>query len=288
MRPDPVVAIAARRAVAAALTRVAALAVAAAPVTAIAWAWSAWQRRRLATPAGARAALAAAGVDVPGPLRVRVLGGGRANAVVQVDAAARRLVIKRALPLGTVLARAARQVGPQPFPAALGRSARVDREHAALVRLAAAGVRVPAVLGVDRRGHTLVLEHLAGALLPRTAPTPGFARHVAAYGAALAAAHRAGVRLTDGHPGNALVTPDGAIALIDLEMAEVDRDPARAAFDLAYAARYFFAGERAALVAGFAAAGGALEPTALAAMAARVAPYAWLFDRERARQRARP
>ncbi|MFT3693208.1 MAG: aminoglycoside phosphotransferase family protein [Kofleriaceae bacterium] len=71
---------------------------------------------------------------------------------------------------------------------------------------------------------------------------------IRAYRSALDRAHAAGWVLNDAHPGNALVDGDD-IALIDLEFAERSTDPARVEFDLAYAAQYFTAAERAIFLA---------------------------------------
>lgn len=210
------------------------------------------------------------------------LGGGRSNAVYRVELAGRALVLKRALPAGTLLAFAARWVGPQPFARDVSAAARITREARALSTLAAAGVRVPRLVAVSARAGLLLVEHVAGEPLPATLARPGAADRIAAYAHALRAAHRAGVTLTDGHPGNALVSPAGDVTLIDLEFAEHAADlgepafAARCAFDLAYAAAYFTPPERAWFLAA-AARPRAADP--------RIDELEVLFALERRRQR---
>jgi hypothetical protein len=231
-----------------ALARVAAAGALLAPAAICAHLAGAATRAWLELGAAARC-LAALGVAERPRALVR-LGGGRSNAVYRVDLAGRSLVLKRALPAGTLLAFAARWVGPQPFARDVSATARIAREARALATLADAGVRVPRLVGADPQAGLLLVEHVAGEPLPRALARPGAAERITAYARAVRAVHAAGVTLTDGHPGNALVAPDGDITLIDLEFAEhaADLGPAafaeRCAFDLAYAAAYLTPRER--------------------------------------------
>ncbi len=235
----------------------------------------------------ARRCLAELGVAERPRALVR-LGGGRSNLVYRVELAARTLVLKRALPAGTLLALAARWVGPQPFARDVTAPARIAREARALATLASAGVRVPRLVAASPRGGVLLAEHVAGEPLPRALARPGAGDRIAAYARALRAAHRAGVVLTDGHPGNALVSPAGDVTLIDLEFAEhaADLGPAvfaeRCAFDVAYAAAYFTPRERAVFLE---AAGPRAAAPRLGDDAPRLDDYASLFALERRRQR---
>jgi RIO-like serine/threonine protein kinase len=213
------------------------------------------------------------------PRAIRALGGGRSNAVYAIDLDGRTVVLKRALPSGTVLAFAARWVGPQPFARDVTMRARITREATALEQLAVHGVRAPRLLAVDADAGLLLSSHIAGTPLPQalTADT------LAGYARAVRAAHAAGVVLSDAHPGNALVTRTGDVALLDLELAELATDVAdpiaRRAFDLAYAAAYFTPAERAAFL------GADAHTPAVRAATAQLAPYAPLFAREAVRQR---
>jgi aminoglycoside phosphotransferase (APT) family kinase protein len=250
-----------------------ALAPAAAAAAVIGLAQRAWLERDRAA-----AALARLGVREV-PRAIRRLGGGRSNAVYAIELAARTVVLKRALPAGTVLAFAARWVGPQPFARDVSAAARIAREAAALRRLAAADVRAPRVLAVDVDAGLLLVEHLHGTPLPRALGR----ETIAGYARAIRAAHRAGIVLSDGHPGNALALASGEVALLDLELAELATDVAdphaRRAFDLAYAAAYFTPAERAAFL------GADAHAPAVRAATAQLAPYAPLFAREAVRQR---
>jgi hypothetical protein len=240
----------------------------------------------------ARSCLAALGVAERPRALVR-LDGGRSNAVYRVELATRALVLKRALPAGTLLALAARWVGPQPFARDVSGPARIAREARALATLAAAGVRVPRLVAANARAGLLLAEHVAGEPLPATLARPGADDRIAAYARALRAAHHAGVVLTDGHPGNALVSPTGDVTLIDLEFAEHAADlggaafAARCAFDVAYAAAYFTPRERAVfLAASSAPTSGAIGPRAAASRPQpRIDEFSLLFALERQRQR---
>jgi Phosphotransferase enzyme family len=219
------------------------------------------------------------------PLAITRLTGGRSNAVYRVHLPDRTVILKRALPAGTLLAFAARWVGPQPFARDVSANGRICREARALETLAAAGVRVPRLLAVNPAAGLILVEDIAGEPLSATLARPGAATRIAAYGRAIAAAHAAGVTLSDGHPGNALVDRDGEVTLIDLEFAEHACDlgddfARRCAFDLAYAAQYFTAQERRVFLA---AAGAGPSVTG---EAARLDEYAMMFVAEQRRQRS--
>ncbi len=215
------------------------------------------------------------------------LGGGRSNAVYRIRFATRTVVLKQALSEGTLLALAARWVGPQPY-GAVSASARIGREARALEVLHAAGVRVPRVVAANVDAGLILLEYIEGETLPcvlERARLAGRAESAASrirtYATAVRAAHAAGITLTDGHPGNTLVDAAGNVALIDLEFAETAADlgdgfAARCAFDLAYASQYFHADERRVFVA----AAGASERAV-----ASLAGFAPWFELERRRQR---
>jgi hypothetical protein len=227
----------------------------------------------------ARSELVALGVFEQ-PLAIEALGGGRSNAVYKLRFATRTLVLKVALSEGTLLAFAARLVGPQPYARDVSAAARIAREARALDLLHAAGVRVPRVIAASPEAGLLLVEYVAGEPLPETLDRPGAANRIRAYAAALRAVHAAGIALADAHPGNALVGADGSITLIDLEFAEpvaADQLAARAAFDIAYAAQYFTGAERRTF----------LSCTGLdvAAELTRLADLGLLFAIERRRQR---
>lgn len=243
-------------------------------------------RNRLETDRAATA-LAQLGIHER-PLAVERLGGGRSNAVYRIRFADRTLVLKQALSEGTLLALAARWVGPQPF-GAVSAAARIGREAHALRVLHAAGVRVPRVIAANIDAGLLLVEHVDGEPLPAVLerePARAASR-IRAYAAAIRTAHAAGVALTDGHPGNALIDAAGTLTLIDLEFAETAVElgasfAARCAFDLAYASQYFHADERRV----FLAAVGAIEHGYdLTVATARLVEFAPLFELERRRQR---
>jgi hypothetical protein len=269
-----------RRDVAVAMAGVALATAALAPAAAAAIAIGATRRARRAAELGA--ALARLGVRER-PRRIEALGGGRSNAVWRVHLRDRAIVVKRALPMGAVLALGARWVGPQPFHPDVGAAARIRREARALRALAAAGVCVPAVLAAEPERGVLIMADVAGAPLPVALAGPRRTAWILAFAASLRAAHAAGVALTDGHPGNARALPGGAIALLDLEFAELADDlgagfAPRRAFDVAYAAAFFAPADRAAFI------DAAGDPPGVAAAAARLAAFEPLLARERARQ----
>jgi len=210
------------------------------------------------------------------PRSIEPLAGGRSNATYRLRFARRTLVLKCALASGTLLAMAARWVGPNPPCEDLSAPARTAREARALTTLAVAGVHAPAVIAVAPRHGLLLVEHVDGESLSRTLDRPGAPARIAAYGCAIRAAHAAGITLGDAHPGNAIVSREG-IALIDLEFAEHGNSPSRRAFDIAYAAAFFTGVERDIFVD---ACGGVSEDAV-----ADLAGYAPLFAYERQRQR---
>ena len=251
------------------------------------------RRSDLATPAGAKRALAHLGLRTDSPIEVAPLSGGLSNAIVAVRIGGYKLVLKQALPVGTVLAFGAGRFGPMPYGRAVSGPARLGRELDALTLLRAAGVRVPAVVAADPSAGLLLLEYVEGEPLVASAGQPEWLDRVAAFGRAIAAAHQAGVVLTDCHPGNALLTSNGGknnggIALLDLEFAEPkhvlgNRFAERCAFDIAYAAAFFEADERTAFTRG---AGRDPDSDLMSQAAARLRPFAPLFARERQRQRS--
>jgi serine/threonine protein kinase len=101
----------------------------------------------------------------------------------------------------------------QGLPAAV---ARFRREAQVL-----AGIRHPHLVevygfGEAGRDRYLVMEHLEGAPLHRTAPPHDLAQIAVAVGGALAALHRAGVVHRDVKPANIFRTDDGRVVLMDL------------------------------------------------------------------------
>ena len=264
-----------------ALLRVAAAGALLAPMAAATRIAGAFARDRIEADRSAHA-LAILGIPAR-PLAVERLGGGRSNAVYKLRFPDRTLVLKQALSEGTLLALAARWVGPQPY-GAVSAAARIGREAHALRLLHAAGVPVPRVIAANADAGLLLLEHVEGEPLPGTLERPGAATRIRAYAAAVRAAHAAGVALTDGHPGNALVAADGTVTLIDLEFAETAVDlgtgfAARCAFDLAYAAQYFEGEERRVFLS-------AVDvDTQIRGAAARLTAFGLLFELERRRQR---
>jgi tRNA A-37 threonylcarbamoyl transferase component Bud32 len=214
--------------------------VAIAPVFGGAYARAVIARRRFATEVSARRALEALGLRAPGPLAVRSLGAGKSNAVIAVDAAdGTRIVVKRALAFGSVMAWGARHFGANyVYAADVAGSARIAREAAALRFLDANGIAVPRCLAAAPDHGLLALAWIDGtpaAVTLRTTPGDALAREI---GAQFRRIHGLGVTLADGHPGNMLVEDGtGRLVVFDLEFAETSGStPARRGFDLAYAA----------------------------------------------------
>lgn len=220
---------------------------------------------------GIEHALAMLGI-VEQPASVRTLTGGRSSLVWDVELASGPSVVKRALEAGTVLARGARIAGPQPYPAELSPPARITREVEALRALGAVGVRVPRVIAANPAAAVMQVERLAGVPLSRRLDSSSLVRE---YRRGLDRVHASGFVLNDAHPGNALVVA-GRVALIDLEFAERSTDPARIAFDLAYAAQYLTPAERELFLAG----------TDVSAIERELAGFAPLFAYEANRLRA--
>jgi UDP-glucose:(heptosyl)LPS alpha-1,3-glucosyltransferase len=126
-----------------------------------------------------------------------------------------------------------RASGPHPHREALKQRLAADaatREHGALCALHAAGAPVPAPLGLARgpSGDALLLMSaiegvsLRAWLTREPGPSAGTDERRTRFeslGLAVRTLHGAGFAHGDLHPGNVLVTPDGAIRLIDLQRA---------------------------------------------------------------------
>lgn len=257
--------------------------IAAAPAY-IAARWMSRSRRRwLATAAGARNALARLGWNASNAIQVEPLGCGLSNAVVSIVVGDERFVLKAAMPVGTVLAYGARAFGPMPYAEDVSCEARCRRELTALTRLRAAGVAVPHVVAADPEAGLLLLDYIDGEpLIAAAAGTDATAE----LGRAVAAAHRAGVVLTDCHPGNALWTPDRRAVLLDLEFAQTrdqigDEFEIRCGFDIAYASAFLQGPARAAFLAETCP---STSRTAFENARRELEIYAPLFARERQRQ----
>ncbi len=212
------------------------------PALASAYAHAAIARRRFATVPAARQALRTLGLDdlAARALTVRPLGTGKSNAVVAVDVeGGPRLVIKRALPFGTVMAWGARHFGANFVYAAdtTGR-ARVGREQAALERLAAGGVAVPRCLAAAPADELLAIAWVDGEPAAHALHGADGLTVAGDVGALVRRVHDLDVTLADGHPGNMLrERATGRLVLFDLEFAEHGgATPARRGFDLAYVA----------------------------------------------------
>jgi tRNA A-37 threonylcarbamoyl transferase component Bud32 len=233
--------------------RLAAAVVAMAPALAATFAHAALVRRRFGDPDRVRAALEKLGLGdllVDRTIDARVLGSGKSNAVVAVmlnatgDArgargASRRLVLKRALPFGTLMSWGARRFGANYVYAARTRGAdRIVREAAALRRLEKHGIAVPHVLGADPAAELIALDWIDGSPAATALYGPGGGELATQIGALLRRIHDLGVTLGDGHPGNMMIEHGtGRLVLFDLEFAQCDGStPERRGFDRAYAA----------------------------------------------------
>jgi tRNA A-37 threonylcarbamoyl transferase component Bud32 len=210
------------------------------PVFGGAYARAVLARRKFANDTSARRALDDLGLHAPGPLSVRMLGTGKSNAVIAVDAAdGTRIVLKRALAFGSVMAWGARHFGANyVYAPEVAGSARITREAAALRFLDAHGILVPRCLAAAPDRGLLALAWVDGtpaAVALRRTPGETLAKEI---GALFRRVHELGVTLADGHPGNMLVEDGtGRLVIFDLEFAETSGStPARRGFDLAYAA----------------------------------------------------
>jgi tRNA A-37 threonylcarbamoyl transferase component Bud32 len=228
-------------------SRLAAAVLAMAPALGATFAHAALVRRRFADPRTVRTALEQLGLGdlLHGrTIDARVLGSGKSNAVVAVtlgrsDGASRRLVLKRALPFGTLMSWGARRFGANYVYAARTRGAdRIMREATALRRLEKHGIAVPHVLGADPARELIALDWIDG----RPAATALYGATgddiAASIGALLRRIHDLGITLGDGHPGNMMIEHGTErLVLFDLEFALCEGStPERRGFDLAYAA----------------------------------------------------
>jgi tRNA A-37 threonylcarbamoyl transferase component Bud32 len=263
-----------------------------APVLGAAYLDAMLARRRFATSEAARRALVQLGLGelVRGrSVEAERLGGGNTNSVIAVrlvgDGPAVRLVVKKALPLGTVMAWGARHFGANYVYAAASAQARIAREAAALRTLADGGVAVPRCLAANAERGLIAVAWIDGVHAATALHEAGAGPLARDIGALLARVHRLGVTLADGHPGNMLVArATRQLVLFDLEFAEcTGSSPARRGFDLAYAAALMPADElRGAVLAGY----GPRPDDDVAAFAIaerHLRRFGWLFARERAR-----
>ena len=176
-------------------------------------------------------------LELDEPLAVEMLGSGKSNAVVAVQSSNTRLVLKKALPFGSLMAWGARHFGANYIYARdTSGSARIAREAAALRFLESHGVAVPRCLAAE--GGLLALAWIDGAPAATALHGPRGDALAREIGALLRRVHALGVTLGDGHPGNMLVeTGTDRLVLFDLEFAEcAGSTAARRGFDLAYAA----------------------------------------------------
>ncbi len=243
--------------------RLAAATLALAPALGVTYGAAVLARRALATGSAARRALER--LQLHALLAGRTvdaepLGTGKSNAVIAVrltggGAPATRLVIKRALPFGSLMAWGARRFGANyVYAATTSGAARIGREAAALRFLGAHGVPVPRCLAAAPEHRLIAIEWIDGAPAATALYAPDGEARAREVGALLAGVHGLGVTLADGHPGNMLVArATDRLVLFDLEFAECSgATPARRGFDLAYAAVLMpTADTRAGLLAGY-------------------------------------
>ncbi len=227
--------------------RLGAAVLAMAPVLGATYAQALLVRRRFADTRTIAASLRTLGIDQLArgrTIEASVLGSGKSNAVVAVRLGGggepTRLVLKRALPFGTLMAWGARNFGANyVYAAATSGAARIGREARALRFLAEHGVAVPRVLAADAARELIALDWIDGrpaATALHESAGEALARRI---GALFRRVHDLGVTLGDGHPGNMMLAGGDAaqLVLFDLEFAECEHaTPARRGFDLAYAA----------------------------------------------------
>jgi tRNA A-37 threonylcarbamoyl transferase component Bud32 len=216
------------------------------PAIAATYAQALIERRRSATVIAVRRALETLGLHdllAGSTIEARALGSGKSNAVVAVTLTSagrppRRLVVKRALAFGSVMAWGARHFGANyVYGAATSSAARITREAAALRMLASQGIAVPRCLAADADHALLALEWIDGTPAAHALHGPDAPHRAREIGALLRRVHDIGVTLADGHPGNMMIARDSdRLVLFDLEFAECNGStPARRGFDLAYA-----------------------------------------------------
>jgi tRNA A-37 threonylcarbamoyl transferase component Bud32 len=224
--------------------RLAAAAFVMAPALGATYAQALLARRRFADTRAIAAALRTLGIDDLArgrTIEASVLGSGKSNAVVGVRLVGggepRRLVLKRALAFGTLMAWGARNFGANyVYAAATSGVARIGREARALRFLAEHDVAVPSVLAADAARKLIALQWIDGRPAATALHETGGVALAKRIGALVRRVHELGVTLGDGHPGNMMLGETGLV-LFDLEFAECEHaTPARRGFDLAYAA----------------------------------------------------
>lgn len=220
------------------------------------------------------------------PLTARVLGSGKSNAVVAVDVeGGPRLVLKRALPFGSLMAWGARHFGANFVYAADTRGpARIAREADALRYLDAQGIAVPRCVASSPADELLALAWIDGEPVARALYDADGLTLATDVGRLFRRVHDLGVTLADGHPGNLLrERGTGRLVLFDLEFAERDASVGRRGFDLAYAAVLVpTAAHVTAMLDGYGPRAAA-ERDAFERARAHVLRYRRLVDMERAR-----
>lgn len=226
--------------------RLAVAALAMSPALAVTYAQALIARRRIATAGAARRALETLALHdllAGATIEARALGTGKSNATVAVTLAAdgrpaRRLVVKRALAFGSLMAWGARHFGANyVYGRTTSGAARIAREAAALRMLTSHGVAVPRCLAASAEHLLLATDWIDGAPAAHALHGPDGERRAREIGALLRRVHDIGVTLADGHPGNMMIArATDQIVLFDLEFAEcTGSTPARRGFDLAYA-----------------------------------------------------
>src|SRR5262249_17651874 len=99
------------------------------------------------------------------------------------------------------------------------RLARFEREAKVLASLNHA--HIAQIYGVENTGkvHALVIELLAASTLPVPQPLPTAINYARQIADAIEAAHEKGITHRDLKPGNIMVTPDGAVKVLDFGLA---------------------------------------------------------------------
>ena len=128
-------------------------------------------------------------------------------------------------------------------------SSRLERECAISERLRRAGFNVPKILSVSHNERLVFMEYIEGENLSnaikrialakgRAKTEPDFAK-IAHAGATLAQVHAHNIALGDTKPENVIISPDGAIFLLDFEQAAHGGDKAWDVAEFLYYAGHY-------------------------------------------------